>query len=75
MHRLIAMHSPADVRGSALLLTLRNGDPVERQLLLPALGRAFTYGPLNESVERVFGTDLSLADIEARWMASLGRSP
>ena len=64
VHRLIAMQSPADVRGSALLLTFRNGDPVERQLLLPALGRAFTYGPVTESVERVFGTDLSLADIE-----------
>lgn len=64
VRRLIAMQSPADVRGSALLLTLKNGDPVERQLLLPALGKAFTYGPVTESVERVFGTDLSLADLE-----------
>lgn len=64
VHRLLAMQSPADVRGSALLLTSRHGQPLERQLHLPALGRALTYGPVSESVERVFGTDLSLADLE-----------
>lgn len=64
VHRLITMQSPTDVRGSALRLTLKNGDPVERQLHLPALGKAFTFGPVTESVERVFGTDLSLADLE-----------
>lgn len=63
VQRLLAIQSPADVRGSALLLKSKNGEPVERQLYLPALGRTLTYDPVT-GVERVFGTDLSLADIE-----------
>lgn len=62
--RLIAMHSPADVRGSALLLKSKHGEPVERLLYLPALGRTLSYDPSAGNVERVFGTDLSLTDIE-----------
>jgi hypothetical protein len=64
VQRLLAMQSPADVRGSALLLKSKNGEPVERLLYLPALGRNLSYDPATGSVERVFGTDLSLADIE-----------
>jgi hypothetical protein len=64
MQRLIAMQSPADVRGSALLLKSKNGEPLERLLYLPALGRTLSYDPAAGNVERVFGTDLSLADIE-----------
>lgn len=64
VQRLLAMQSPADVRGSALLLKSRNGEPVERQLFLPALGRALSYDPAGGNVERVFGSDLSLADLE-----------
>jgi hypothetical protein len=64
VQRLIAMQSPADVRGSSLLLKSRNGEPLERLLHLPALGRTLSYDPAGGSVERLFGTDLSLADIE-----------
>lgn len=64
VQRLIAMHSPADVRGSALLLRSKNGEPVQRLLHLPALGRTLSYDPATGSVERLFGTDLSLADLE-----------
>ena len=64
VQRLIAMHSPADVRGSALLLKSKNSEPVERLLHLPALGRTLSYDHATGSVERLFGTDLSLADLE-----------
>jgi hypothetical protein len=64
VQRLIAMQTPADVRGSALLLKSKNDEPLERLLYLPALGRTLSYDPAAGNVERVFGTDLSLADIE-----------
>ncbi len=62
--RLLVFDSPADVRGTALLLRYAAGQPARRSVYLPALGRELGFGADGEAAGRVFGTDFSMADLE-----------
>ena len=64
VRRMLVFDSPADVRGTALLLRYEAGKPAQRSLFLPALGRAVGYGDGAEAFARILGTDFSIADLE-----------
>ncbi len=64
VRRLLVFQSPADLRGTALLLRTEAGQPAQISLYLPALGREIAYGAGPDSADRVFGSDFSLADLE-----------
>lgn len=63
--RMLVFDSPADLRGTALVVqTGTAGEPARRSLVLPALGHALGYGDGAETAAMVFGTDFSVADFE-----------
>jgi hypothetical protein len=64
VQRMLVFESPADLRGTALVLRYDAGRPARRSLYLPALGHAVGYGEGAEASAKVPGTDFSVADLE-----------